>query len=201
MDIAFKNALIISIVIHSAIITPVYRITAPLHNTERQKQMLVDYVRLKGLRTSEAHKAKKEEMPMGEAREDIIVKPVDRIAEMPKKTVQSKEAPQDTAKAQAGIKSTKDYVNYFQFVRERIRHRLKANYTDRRNEGDVRLEFVLSSNGSLISVAVEGGSTDDKTLIDIATLSIKEASPFPAFPKALKVPSMSFNLVVSFKKE
>jgi len=38
-------------------------------------------------------------------------------------------------------------------------------------------------------------------LIDIALKSVRDASPFPPFPKEFSAPKMSFDLTVSFKKQ
>ena len=44
-------------------------------------------------------------------------------------------------------------------------------------------------------------STNDKTLIDIATTSLKRSSPFQPFPKGLSSPEVSFKVVISFKEK
>jgi len=100
------------------------------------------------------------------------------------------------------IKNTKDYVNYYQLIREKIRSRLKDNYVSRNKQGDVYMVFILNSSGELQRLEIDKArSTTDKRLIDIAGGSVREASPFPKFPKGLSIPSMSFNLQISFKKE
>ncbi len=137
-----------------------------------------------------------------ERQKDIVVYCIqaeEPRVEIPKKM--ANDISSGLAEKQAEVKSTQDYINYFQLIRDMIRQRLKTNYRNLYKEGDVNLNFILYSTGSLASVKIDSGSTPDSTLVDIATRSIKEVSPFPAFPKAINLPSMSFDLKVSFKKE
>jgi hypothetical protein len=94
----------------------------------------------------------------------------------------------------------KSYVDYFNAVREKIVKKLKRNYKSYYHEGDVDLFFVLSANGSLARIDVDmDSSVNDKQLIDIAVLSIQQASPFKPFPKELDERELPFSLTMSFK--
>jgi len=93
------------------------------------------------------------------------------------------------------------YISYYQIVREKIRRAAYQNYS-RVEVGEVYLSFVISSDGSLREIRlVEEKSSPSHYLREIALKSIKEASPFPNFPKELDYPQLSFNVVISFEIE
>ncbi len=93
------------------------------------------------------------------------------------------------------------YISYYQIVREKIRRAAYQNYS-RSEVGDVYLSFLILEGGSLKTVRlVEEKSSPSPYLREIALRSIKEASPFPNFPKELDYPQLSFNVVISFEIE
>jgi TonB family protein len=66
----------------------------------------------------------------------------------------------------------------------------------------VYLSFIISTEGYLREVRlVEEKSSFSPYLREIALRSIKEASPFPDFPKELDYPQLTFNVVISFEIE
>jgi outer membrane biosynthesis protein TonB len=93
------------------------------------------------------------------------------------------------------------YISYYQIVREKIRRSAYRNYT--RNEmGEVYLSFVISRDGYIRGInLIESKTTASNFLKGIASRSVKEASPFPSFPKELDYPQLSFNIVISFELE
>jgi TonB family protein len=93
------------------------------------------------------------------------------------------------------------YISYYQLIREKIRRAAYRNYT--RNEtGEVYLSFIISSDGYLKEVRFsEERSSSNPYLKEIAMRSIKEASPFPNFPKELDYSQLSFNVIISFEIE
>lgn len=93
------------------------------------------------------------------------------------------------------------YISYYQIVREKIRRAAYQNYT-RTEVGEVYLSFIISSDGYLKEVRPrEDRSSPNPYLTEIALRSIKDASPFPGFPKELDYPQLSFNVVISFEIE
>ena len=93
------------------------------------------------------------------------------------------------------------YISYYQIVREKIRRAAYQNYT-RTEIGEVYLSFIISNDGYLKEVRlVEEKSSSLTYLKEIASRSIKDASPFPNFPKELDYPQLSFNVVISFEIE
>ena len=93
------------------------------------------------------------------------------------------------------------YVSYYQFVREKIRRAAYQNYT-RSETGEVYMAFVISSSGILKEVRlVEEKSSLKYYLRETALRSVRDASPFPEFPKDLNYPQLSFNVIISFEIE
>jgi hypothetical protein len=95
-----------------------------------------------------------------------------------------------------------EYGNYYRAVREKIVQRLKCNYKDHYSQGDVDLFFVLNSNGSISRIDVDiDRSVNSKVLIDVAVLSLQQASPFQPFPRDMDALQLPFSLTVSFKEK
>lgn len=93
------------------------------------------------------------------------------------------------------------YISYYQIVREKIRRAAYQNYT-RTETGEAYLSFLVTREGNLKTVhLVEEKSSKSAYLQETALRSIKDASPFPAFPKELDYPHLSFNVVISFQIE
>jgi len=93
------------------------------------------------------------------------------------------------------------YVSYYQLVREKIRRSAYQNYT-RTEIGEAYLSFIISKEGSLEDAHVlEEKSDPNPYLQAIALKSVRESAPFPAFPKDLDYPRLSFNVVISFEVE
>lgn len=93
-----------------------------------------------------------------------------------------------------------DYKNYYHIVREKIRKLAYQNYKQLQ-EGEVFLTFCLDPQGNLLSVEVnEEKSVKDSYLRQIAIKSVKNAAPYPDFPKKLKnQKKLSFNVIISFE--
>ncbi|MCX7926549.1 MAG: TonB C-terminal domain-containing protein [Candidatus Omnitrophica bacterium] len=93
------------------------------------------------------------------------------------------------------------YVSYYQFVREKIRKAAYQNYT-RTETGSIYLAFVIASDGTLKDVYLnEERSALNYYLRQISLRSIRDAAPFPPFPKELDYPQLSFNVIISFEVE
>lgn len=121
-------------------------------------------------------------------------KPPERPAKKPEDSETRPEEPH----REESVRKSRDYINYFQLIREKVRSNLKKKYTDRDRQGDVPLLFDVGSDGRLLDARCGAGC--DPALAAIALESLLEASPFPRFPRGLSFTSMSFNLTVSFKK-
>ena len=93
------------------------------------------------------------------------------------------------------------YVSYYNLVREKIRRAAYQNYSHAET-GEVYLAFLISNPGVLNNVRlIEEKSSGDIYLREIAMRSIRDAAPFPPFPKDLDYPQLSFNVIISFTIE
>jgi len=93
------------------------------------------------------------------------------------------------------------YISYYQVVREKIRRSAYQNYTQNET-GEVYVSFIISNDGYIRGVRlVDERTTANDYLKNIALGSVKDASPFPNFPKELDYPQLSFNIIISFEIE
>jgi TonB family protein len=93
------------------------------------------------------------------------------------------------------------YISYYQIVREKIRRSAYQNYTHNVT-GEVYVSFIIANDGRLVDAhLVEEKTTVNDYLQNIALRSVRDASPFPAFPKELDYPQLSFNIIISFEIE
>lgn len=207
MDKTLVYALLVSGLMHCAILWPMHLIVKTPHPDIAKKPIVVDYKTIREtprLPQEAPITLRQVETPKVEIPKEIRPKPSPAPApEAAKKAVKpSAEPSQELASKQAQIRSTQDYINYYQLLREKIRRSLKNRYKQYHKEGEVALRFSLASDGALVSCDVDTArSTDDATLRSIARQSVRDSSPFPGFPKALNVPNMSFELVISFRKD
>ena len=97
--------------------------------------------------------------------------------------------------------SNPSYISYYQLVREKIKRATYQNYTGSET-GEVVVSFVISSEGYIKDIRlVEDKSLSGAYLRETALRSIKEAAPFPKFPKGLDYPQLTFNLAITFEIE
>ncbi|MFA5093173.1 MAG: hypothetical protein WC543_04465 [Candidatus Omnitrophota bacterium] len=93
------------------------------------------------------------------------------------------------------------YINYYQIVREKIRRSAYQNYTHSQT-GEVYISFIISCDGSIKDVRlIEDKTTAADYLKTIALRSVRDAAPFPNFPKELDYLQLSFNIIISFEIE
>ena len=215
MSAPFKIAIAVSVIIHSLFFIPVWKIVkVPL---EAEKPVIVDYLESKEpqvnvvtrhgrpVKIAETPKAQltgKAEIAGAIEGQEAAAKAEAARRQARAKAEAAKIEARELAKSQEPLRNTRDYINYYQLIRERIRQELKGRYKKSYGEGDVVLLFMLNSDGSLAAVdAGEARSAKDAVLAQLAVASLKGASPFPHFPKELSVPKMSFDLTISFKKQ
>lgn len=213
MYISFKVALIVSAVGHSLIILPILNTQLFQEKGAVKGPPVVEYIQLREEKEFKAAKVEKIEKlvksqpdakPSGNAGLELKNKADVKSSIVPSLNTKGevKRVAQELAKKQTVIENSKDYINYYRLIREKIRQRLKENYSGYQGEGGVSLIFILARSGALLGFDIDAdSSTDNKTLRKIATTSLKEASPFPPFPKAFNTARMSFNLTITFKKK
>ena len=222
MGLSLRGAFIISAIIHASVFASFYNQHILSQEFNKKNSVVVDYVILKQIAAAmTANKevaVNKPEPLQAPLQKDVAVRsqPVPQIKADNRNNANFNKLKERTrlhirgamaglsegsAKKGAQLRQSKDYVNYYQLIRDRIRSRLKDNYQYYNREGEVQLSFVLNQNGSLLSYAIDRSkSTQDEVLLHITATSIKAISPFPALPKSLTMPKMSFNIIISFKK-
>lgn len=94
---------------------------------------------------------------------------------------------------------TPGYAMYTNIIRDRIRERAYVNFVKYAG-GDVYLTFVVRADGQLNDVQVlQNRSQATESLCAAGMDSIREAAPFPPFPKELNYPELTFNIQISFQ--
>ena len=92
------------------------------------------------------------------------------------------------------------YRDYCQIIREAVRQQATTYYNRFTEIGEVTLSFVLQSDGTLKEVRiVEDASTENEYLRTIASQSVLNAGPYPAFPKGFPIRELIFKLPISFR--
>lgn len=100
------------------------------------------------------------------------------------------------------IEHLEEYISYYQLIREKVKKRVKSNYTKSSEEGIAYLVFSLMGNGDLKNLEIDDSrSSKSEYLRKTALKSLKEASPFPPFPRSIKKREITFSIAVIFKKE
>lgn len=97
--------------------------------------------------------------------------------------------------AQSGM-----YTNYYKIINDQLQRAAlsPADFA----EGQITLSFVVMADGSLVSVdVVPDSSTPDSTLQQTAVQIVRDASPFPPFPRDLRKIDLTFNVVICFREQ
>lgn len=93
------------------------------------------------------------------------------------------------------------YIGYQQIIREKIKRSAYQSYNGTET-GVVNVSFIVANDGELKDLhVINEKSTSSSYLKDIALQSIKDASPFPGFPKELDYPSLPCELTIIFETE
>lgn len=208
-------ALLISLLVHAAVIFN-SRVLPFIKPPEREERTKVSYIRLKNTPKEEMKPKEKEEIKFNKRipppfvdskdmdKDKNAAKPRDLQSLKPEliregMTIAKRKItlpPVELAKI-----DNPSYISYYQIVREKIRRSAYQNYT-RSETGEVYVAFVVSNDGDLRNTRlIEEKSSANPYLKSIALSSVKSASPFPAFPKELDYPELSFNVVISFEIE
>ncbi len=93
------------------------------------------------------------------------------------------------------------YIAFSEAIHETIKRVLRLNYSGTET-GIINVSFVIANNGSLVDVhIIEKDSSDSEYLRDLTLKGVRQAAPFPRFPKDLDYPQLTFNAIVSFQIE
>ncbi len=94
------------------------------------------------------------------------------------------------------------YLSYEDNLRRNILNRAYRHLDHPEfDTGQVYVTFVLTSNGSLKDIQIKKDKTAaNDYLQDITLRIVKEASPFPPFPKGFDYPEFTFNVLIIYNK-
>lgn len=87
--------------------------------------------------------------------------------------------------------------DYYQIITKKIDQFTKLNSPSGK-KGEVKVNFILSSDGNVIAEPTIINTTDS-SLIPFAIKAIKDASPFPAFPKELNKMHETFKISLRYE--
>jgi len=211
-------ALLVSVLVHS-----VFFLTLPqipfLPNKRSLNKIEITYYKVKEKMPEKEKISSRKTKPIVKklpeaTKEDVLKPPKDlakesRKPKANKKSVVALEKVEDK-KFETVVSEEKDkakkatYINYYRAVREKIRKQADRNYPQTRDlgEGEVFLTFVVASDGELLQVRViDNKSVKDPELREIAIDSVRDASPFPVFPKGMSQYRITFTLIMSFEPQ
>jgi len=211
----FKIAVLVSVLIHSALFFSIPNLSF-FPSRKSLENLKITYYKIKQEPKPKTIARKKTE-PVAEKlpeikKEEMLRPPKPAKEEVKKveretrhiKPVEKKEE----KKFEAVVKEEKDdarkatYISYYRAVREKIKRYADRNYLRNRRlgEGEVFLSFVVASSGELLQVkVVTGRSVDDPLLRNIGMNSIRDANPFPSFPKGMSQYQITFNVIIAFE--
>ena len=185
-----RSALAISGLAHILFLAPYFNTAVfPVHPEDKRYGMELDYVRIEDYQAKPpapvTMQEKKDVLSASDKAAETETKQPARVAVMPE---------------EKALERNKDYVSYYQIVRDQIRRELNENYRRPSEEGDVYLEFTINEDGDLVGYGIDRSrSTSSAALLKIAEASLK-ATPFPPPPEGIRASRISFNVTVSFKK-
>jgi len=214
---AFKFALLASILFHSVFFLTVPEM--PFMPTRRSLEKIkITYYKIKEEPEKKKISSRKKKpivRKLPKVTKEQVLKPPKDLAKKSRKAKREKRTTVALEKVkekkfETVVKEEKDkrkkatYINYYRAVRERIRKHADRNYPKNRDlgEGEVFLNFIVSSSGELLQVrVVNRKSVKNPELREIAIDSVRDASPFPPFPKGMSQYRITFNLIISFEPE
>lgn len=210
---SFQLAVLVSVLLHSMLFMGLPRM--PFLPSKRSLQTLeISYYKIKEMPKKQAiaKKAKPivKKLPKV-TKEDILnpraaAKNVKKAKQTPRQMTALKDAKEKTfakvVEEEQDDAKKATYISYYRAVREKIRSWADRNYPKNKKlaEGEVFLSFIVASSGELLQVmVVDEKSVASRFLRKIAINSIRDASPFPSFPKGMEHYQITFNVIISFE--
>ncbi|MBU3933405.1 MAG: energy transducer TonB [Candidatus Omnitrophica bacterium] len=199
LDKPLRIALLVSTIFHTAIFLPL----PCFSNFPIQKSRPALKITYLAPKKVSCAKTPVKEKPAGEIlqqakRKNVSVEfKADERAKQKSKFVEKIEIPPQLPKEKEAL-----YLDYYQSIREKIRRFVLESYPRFIACGEVCLYFVLLPDGKLKEIkVVEGSSSHNQLLKEIARISVREAAPFSPFPEDLNQAQLSFNVIISFELE
>ena len=210
---SFQVAILVSVAIHSVFFLGIPRLPF-LPSRHSPENLKITYYKIEERkeRTEEKKESIIEKLP--QVKKEEILKPAKAVTKKAKKvTPEAKRVTiakelKEERKFETVIQEEKDdakkatYISYYRAVREKIRQYADRKYPRNRNlrEGEVFLSFVVASSGELLQIRiVDKKSVNSALLRNIAINSIRDASPFPPFPRGMSQYQITFNVIISFE--
>ncbi len=192
-DKNFKIALIISLLCHSVIFFPFGHLFLNIKPPRYKSIEVIYYTILKDEKVQRY--ASVVDKPTYK-KEVVIKKTMPEVISRKKQTFVKK--PDVKPIVDAEMKKMPSYVSYYQILRAKIKRNVK--YPNSLNEGQVYLNFRLTSDGKLEMIRINEETSTSNVLLRTAALeSIQEATPFPPFPEDFKQNEATFNVIISFE--
>jgi hypothetical protein len=94
---------------------------------------------------------------------------------------------------------SKNEETYYNLIIKKINQFAKQNFPSDK-KGEVYINFSVDSDGKLIDEPKVINATDS-ALVPFAVKAIKDASPFPAFPKSMEKEKESFKISLAYEGE
>ncbi|MDP8259698.1 MAG: hypothetical protein P9L96_01635 [Candidatus Gygaella obscura] len=216
-DNFFKNALIISILIHVVIFLSMPSIDVERKKIKVKKPLKIKYIKIVPKKIFKEHTLVK-------SRKSPESKPINTNNKNIKPTMlESKKLDVSKTKLSKPLKSidnisslTKNvslaeieniqqnlpgYKDYYHSIRGKIKQAAYDNYNVS-DIGEVHIYFIVNKDGTLVDFRIKDSfSSNSASLRNIAILSLQDASPFPRFPKKLNTEILSFNVIISFESQ
>ncbi len=185
-DPIFRAAVGVSLLAHLAFVVP-HGFFFPRGKTTPKDPANLNYIVIEEARLTEDNEVYTPEASKEEKAEEYVEKEVETFSGEVK-----------TEKA-TEIKRQEAFLKYYNLIREKIRAEIYSSFK-RRETGEVRVTFVLSSDGHLLSIA-EAVSGSSSVLKKKAIEGVKEAQPFPPFPKEMRSAPINFSLTIRFNSK
>ncbi|MCQ9207904.1 MAG: TonB family protein [Omnitrophica bacterium] len=203
MDKSLSIALLISALFHTTVFLPLAQ-TKEVRVEKDLPPLKITYLRPEKASSKKVTLAKKSAV---EVKQNAIAKTASRqrttnsIVQVEKKLAKKQnlkiEIPPELPKEKEAL-----YLDYYRSIREKIRELVLENYPRYVACGEVRLYFILSSDGRLKQIKIlQERSSPNRILKEVASKSVRQAAPFLPFPKELNQAQLSFNVVISFELE
>ncbi|MBL7156850.1 MAG: TonB family protein [Candidatus Omnitrophica bacterium] len=202
-DNVFKIALILSVSLH------LFGISAggffyKRGLEDKQCEIEVTYLMLE-MPEEEIKKEALEKIPQ---KYDLEEREIQEVTQKKPETIQEAKLTKDISEEgeqyleKKELAELEEYIQYYKLIREKIKKHVTRNYTIFREEGRVDMAFTLTQHGSLKNMRIdETKSSKNPQLRKTALRSVKNASPFPPFPKELQKRELTFSIAIIFKKE
>ena len=203
MDRRLAYALAISLMAHAAVLSGIRTIPATLLKSVKKTEIYFA-PQLKKLDKSEREIPAVKPPPYlkNTASGTNNPRPPDPTMLKPEMVMTSvKEISLESAPLEEALKKDPAYMDYYRYIREKIRKNAFQHYTSSEN-GEVTLSFVILSTGQLETIQLADSSVTSDTLKETAWRSVEGASPFPPFPAQLqKYPRLKFNISIQFQNQ